>query len=253
MTEIMMFDAVVLAGQRNDGAFQAVSDAPNEALIEIGGRTMLDYVLSALQGAGRVDRIVVVGTPEVEAALPAGVEYQAAGDEIIDNVLHGLGKLASDRLVMVVTSDIPLLTPVAVDDLAARCAAQPADIYYPAIPRAAAERGYPGVERTYVKLREGTFTGGNIFVVNPRVAPDLAARLKAFVDARKSPAKMAGLLGPGFAIKLMLGALSTAELEAKVAGMFGVRGAVVFTEYAEIGVDVDKLTDLELAKRVLAQ
>jgi phosphoenolpyruvate carboxylase len=101
-------------------------------------------------------------------------------------------------------------------------------------------------------LREGTFTGGNLFLVTPRVVRTKGDQVRAFVAARKSPAKMAGLIGPAFAVKLALGKLSAHELEVKISAMFGLRGAVIFTDDAEIGVDVDKLSDLELARRVLA-
>lgn len=246
-------NAVVLAGRANDGAFAGVSEAKNEALIEIGSRTMLDYVLQAVREARMINRCVVVGTPEVQRVLPEGFEFAPAGDDVISNVERGTAHLGGDALVLVVTSDVPFITGDIIDRLIAQCAVTEADLYYPAIPRAAAEGKFPGVERTYVKLREGTFTGGNLFLVAPRVVRTRADQVRAFVAARKSPAKMAGLIGPSFVVKLALGRLSAAELETKISAMFGIRGAVVFTDDAEIGVDVDKLSDLELARRVLAE
>jgi hypothetical protein len=243
---------VVLAGKANDGVFAQVSQATNEALIEIGNRTMLDYVVSALTSANSIGRCVVVGTPDVARVLPAGVEFVPAGEDVIANVERGTAHLGGDLSVLVVTSDVPFITGEIVDRFVAQCLAKPADLHYPAIPREAAEAKYPGVQRTYVKLREGTFTGGNLFLVSPRVIRTKADQVRAFVAARKSPAKMAGLIGPMFVVKLALGRLSARELEVKISSMFSLRGAVVFTNDAEIGVDVDKLSDLDLAKRVLA-
>ena len=253
MKQTVSYAAVVLAGRRNDGVFAAVSQAANEALIEIGDRTMLEYVLAALTAAETVGRVVVVGTAEVAAVLPPGVEFVAERGDMIANVVAGVEYLATDEQVVIATSDIPFITPAIVDDFLRQCAARPADLYYPAIPRAAAEAAFPGVQRTYAKLREGTFTGGNMFVVNARLVPAMADRIREFVAARKSPAKMAGLIGPMFAVKLAMGTLSAAELERKVSAMFGVRGVVMITGHSEIGVDVDKLSDLELARRVLAK
>jgi GTP:adenosylcobinamide-phosphate guanylyltransferase len=248
----MSVDAIVLAGRRNEGTFAGVSAATNEALLEIGQRRMLDFVLDAVTGAQRVDRVLVVTTPEVEELLPAGVAYAKATDDVIDNVVLGVQALGGTNPVLVVTSDIPFITAAILDDFVSECLTTVADIYYPAIPRQAAEQRFPGVQRTYAKLRDGTFTGGNIFMVTPKMVRESAARVKAFVDARKSPAKLASLLGPGFVLGLLLGNLSTAQLEAKVSSMFGVKAKVVITKHPEIGVDVDKLSDLELARRVLA-
>lgn len=253
MSTGLTVNAVVLAGRSNEGVFKEVSQASNEALIMIGDRTMLDYVLAALASASSVDRVAVVGTSEVKDRLPEGVDYVPAAGDVIDNVVRGAQHLGDDRPLLVVTSDIPFITGEIVDRFVAQCAAKPADLYYPAIPKQAAEEKYPGVHRTYAKLAEGTFTGGNIFLVAPDVVREHSGKVKAFVEARKSPAKMAAIIGPAFAIKLALGMLSARELEVKISKMFGMRGAVIVTNDAEIGVDVDKLSDLELAQRVLAR
>jgi GTP:adenosylcobinamide-phosphate guanylyltransferase len=252
MTKTSPVNALVMAGRANTGVFKEVSSAPNEALIEIGSRTMLDYVLAALTGASSVKRVVVAGTDDVRARLPEGVGHVPSGDDLIANVVRGVEALGSELPVMLVTSDIPLITAEIVDRYVAQCQARPAELYYPAITRHSAEQRFPGVKRTYATLREGTFTGGNIFIVNPRLVTLFAEKARSFFQARKSPAKMARLLGLLFLIKLRLGMLSVAELEVKVSRMFGFKGVVIICEDPEIGVDVDKLSDLELARRVLA-
>jgi GTP:adenosylcobinamide-phosphate guanylyltransferase len=245
--------AVVLAGRANHGVFRELSDAPNEALIDVAGRPMLAYVLDALTGARTVNTIVVVGTPEVAPHLPEGVKLVVAGDDVIENALSGLAAIDQRHLSLIVTSDIPLITAQVVDDFVEQCASKPAEMHYPAISQGDAERRFPGVRRTYAKLREGTFTGGNVFMIDPRVAPKVAARAREFVAARKSPAKMALMLGPLFLAKLLLRQLSVRELERKVSSLLGVQGAVVITGLVEIGVDVDKVSDLELVRQALAR
>jgi GTP:adenosylcobinamide-phosphate guanylyltransferase len=245
--------AVVLAGRANRGVFSEISDAPNEALIDVAGRPMLAYILDALLGAESIHGVVVVGTPDVAPHLPAGVDLLPAGEDVIDNASLGLAALDQERPALIVTSDIPLITPKVIDEFVAQCLDAPAELYYPAIPREDAEGRFPNVKRTYAKLREGTFTGGNVFMIDPRVAPKVASRAREFVALRKSPAKMAGLLGPLFLVKLLLGVLSARQLEIKVSEMFGVKGRVVITRSVEIGVDVDKLSDLDLVRSELAK
>lgn len=253
MADDLALCAVVLAGRANQGVFRQVSDASNEALIDVAGKPMLAYVLDALLGAGSIRRVVVVGTPDIAPHLPAGVDLLLAGDDVIDNASRGLAAVDQKQPALIVTSDIPLISPQVIDEFVARCLEKPAEFYYPAIPRGDAEARFPNVKRTYAKLRDGTFTGGNVFMIDPRVAPRLAARAREFVAARKSPPRLAGLLGPQFLVKLLLGVLSVRELEVKISRMFGVKGRVVITRSVEIGVDVDKISDLELVRQALAQ
>jgi len=252
MGEDGFVNALVLAGRANEGVFREVSNASNEALIDIGGRPMVAYVLQAAQEATTVGRALVVGREDVRPYLPEGVDLIQGGPDVIDNAVLGVRALGSESPVLVLTSDIPLITGPVIDTFVRQCLAKPADLHYPAISREVNERRFPGVKRTYAKLSEGTYTGGNVFLLNPKLVPELAERAKAFVAARKSPAKLAGLLGPAFLVKLLLGSLSMAELESKVSRMFGIRGAVIVSQSPEIGVDVDKLSDLEIVRKVLA-
>lgn len=244
--------ALVLAGRANEGVFREISTATNEALIDICGQPMVEYVLRAARDAVTVGRITVVGRTDVRPHVAADEGFVEAGDDVIDNVVLGVESLGDALPVLVLTSDIPFVTGPVIDGFVRQCLARTADLYYPAISDEVCERRFPGVKRTYVRLADGMFTGGNVFVLNPQIVPELADKAKAFVAARKSPAKLAGLLGPLFVVKLLLGSLSLSELEAKVSRMFGIRGAVIVSGSPEIGVDVDKLSDLELARRALA-
>ena len=57
----MQVDAVVLAGGLNCGPLKDYCSAESEAMIPIGNRPMVEYVVSALKHTPRVNRIVVAG------------------------------------------------------------------------------------------------------------------------------------------------------------------------------------------------
>ena len=101
-------------------------------------------------------------------------------------------------------------------------------------------------------MREGTFTGGNLFLVNPAIVQRVAPKIRAFLDYRKSPLKMVSLLGWGFTLRyVLLRNLSLEELEEKVSRMLDIKGAVVVCPWPEVGIDVDKPSDLALMQSVL--
>ncbi len=247
-------DALILAGGDNQGKLSQVSAAPGAALIPIGNRFMVDYVISALRATPGIGRIALVGPLEHLQAhyRDAGVILAQAGSNSIQSTLRGLAVLNPSGRLLVATGDIPLLTPEAVVDFIRLCGDQSADLYYPVVTREASETRFPGTHRTYVRLKEGVFTGGNLFLVNPAVVESCMAKAEELFRLRKSPVAMARAIGLGLLVKLLLKRLSLAEAEGTVSRLLGIRGNVVISAYPELGVDVDKPADLELIRQVLA-
>lgn len=250
-----MADALVLAGRPNTGALAAVSPEPWEALIDIAGRPMVVRVVDALRQADRVARIAVVGpSGPLGEVLPPGVLVVEAGGTLEENLRRGFAALApQDRPVLVTACDVPLLTGATVDAFLAACAERPAAFHYPIVERAACEARFPGVRRTYAALREGTFTGGNIFLVAPSVVGPLLDLLERFYAARKSPLRLAWLLGPGILVKFLLRRASIGDVERLFVRLTGQVGRAVIFPHPEVGVDVDKPDDLDLVRRLLAE
>ncbi len=243
-----MVNAIVLAGSPNNGPLKEASPAAYEALIDIGGRAMCEYVIEALLAVRRVQKIAVVGPA---AAFPFPLEGRkvfgvpSTGD-LMDNIAAGLARTAETERVLIATSDIPLLTAGAVDDFLDLCGDASLDLYYPVIEKRVVEGRFPSTRRTYVRLKDGIFTGGNLFLLNPAVFPQCREKGKEFIALRKNPLGLCRLLGIVFVVKFLLHTLSLAEAERKVSQLLGIRGAVVVSRYPEIGVDVDKPEDLKL-------
>ncbi|MCL5040201.1 MAG: nucleotidyltransferase family protein [Firmicutes bacterium] len=248
-----MVNAVVLAGRANDGRLKEYGPPESEALIDIAGKPMLQYVLDALRGSRGVERIMVIGPPQIlsQAVSAPGVEFLPGGDSITDHVLIASRHLAQDKPILIVTSDIPLVTTEMIDRFLEAAGGLAADFCYPIARRQDNEARYPGVKRTYVSLRDGTFTGGNIFLVNPPVIERVIKKAEEFIRYRKSPVKLAGLLGWSFVLGLALKRLNIKQLEAKVSRLFNVKARAVLCPDPEVGLDVDKPSDLELVRRVL--
>lgn len=251
-----MIDALILAGAANSGKLKDASSQSAEALIEVHGRPMVWYVVNTLLLSERIGRVLVVGPPEI-AQLEFGerangrVEFALSGEHMVENMLRGIEHLAGERQVLIVTSDIPLLTVEAVDDFISRCAAKSADLYYPIVTQEANEAKYPGVERTYVHLKEGTFTGGNLALVSPQVLKRAKSVIEQAFAMRKKPVQLARLLGFRFILKLIVRRLSVHEIEARAARILGCNGVAIISPYPELGIDIDKPSDLALVESVL--
>lgn len=249
-----MIGALVLAGSPNDGLLRSCSNASYEALINIRGKLMVEYVVEALRLCERVQQIAIVGPKDAlepffkESEREILVEH---GESIIENVSRGLNSLSGNNKILLVTSDIPLITQQSIDNFLDLCSEEDADLYYPIVPREDVEKYYSGSMRTYVKLKEGVYTGGNIFLFKPAIVNECMPKGQKLVEARKSPLKLCRIVGFMFLIKFLMKNVSLKEAQRKVSRILGINGRVVISMYPEIGVDVDKPSDLIMVNEKL--
>ncbi|HHY09515.1 MAG TPA: NTP transferase domain-containing protein [Firmicutes bacterium] len=248
----MKVDAVVLAGALNDGKLAEASPEKWEAVIPIHGKPMVNYVIEVLQALPRVENLVVVGPAEIEKHLPPGTRLVECGKSLVENVFLGVEALAGENKVLLVSSDIPFIHTEAMDDFLDRCSELERDIYYPLVSKESNEQVYPETVRTYFKLKEGTFTGGNILLAAPQAIAGSREIMTQVIFQRKKPWKIIGILGCMFLIKLLMSRLSLSEIEKRAQEILGYSGALMITPYPEIGTDVDKPADLELAQKMIS-
>ncbi|NPV92641.1 MAG: NTP transferase domain-containing protein [Firmicutes bacterium] len=258
----MQVDAVVLAGGLNCGPLREYSSTESEALIPIGNRPMVEYVVSALKHTPEVKRVVVAGPlSELEKVFSAtdSITLIEGGQSAVITLQMGIRALKDEGVgtaangVLVTAADIPMITPEAISDFLQLCRQREGDLYYPVVSKAANEYKYPGVKRTYVPMKEGLFTGGNLILINPEIIDRCAPMAEKMVARRKDPMALSQLLGFRFLLKFLLRQLTLEEAEVKVSELLGIRGVAVISSYPEVGVDVDKPSDLQLARRLLAK
>jgi ABC-type oligopeptide transport system ATPase subunit len=107
------------------------------------------------------------------------------------------------------------------------------------------------LRRIYANLIEGSFTGGNLFLLNQKVITDCAKIIEKFILFRKHPLKMAKILGKRIVIKYLKKYLSIRDLE-KIVPLYlkGYTGKAILAD-PEIALDIDKPIQLEVLKLLL--
>jgi len=244
-------NAIILAGEKKNESLKALE---NKALLKIHDRYMIDYVLDSVKKVPEIDKIAVVGDKEhLEPALGNKADYIIQGtDSIVDNILLALELFPQDKEMLVLTCDIPMITPEALEHFIQNARQKNVDLCYSIVEKSLNDEKYPEVKRTYAKLKEGQFTGGNVFYFRPEIKD----RCKDFIDEmlryRKNPAKMARTLGIIFLIKLLLGILTIDAIKKKCDTLLNINAGVVISPYPEIGNDVDKVADIEFVEKYLS-
>lgn len=249
-----MFDTVVLAGGGKPEPLTDQEKVSNKAFIKLYGRPLLAYVLSALKEAPSIGRIVVVGPADELAGLSAdGYKFTAVAEQesMLDNLAAGLEAVDPQRLCLVVTGDIPLITAAVIEEFLGLCAPHKHDFYYPILDRENCIKHFPGTERTYVRLKEGRVTGGNVVLLRPDWFLNNRDRLEMFISYRKKPLKLFRIMPLTLVAKYLLKTLSLQDLERHLSRLLQLEARAVPCQNVELGMDVDKISDLAVVKEAL--
>ena len=238
--------AVVLAGGDRGDSLAASGGVAAKALLPVAGQPMGAYVLRALRDCEAVSRIVYVGPTEGRLSGLIDTEL-ASGERLVDSLALGLGAAlgAGAQSVLVLSADVPWITGAMVTRFLAACAAAgPADVYYPVVREQAYRARFPDHRRTYVKLREGRVTGGNLALLTPGGATAVLPLIDRVFRSRKNPFSLAAIMGFDVLASLLLGSASLPRLERRAAALLGRPGRVVVSQDPELAADVDQPTHM---------
>ena len=248
-----MFNALILAGTKEKGPLEIAENVDNKALIMINGKPMIDYIVDALKNSENIDQIIVVG-PEKELSPYIGKKVRKIlnpGNSILENMESGFNFFDSNDNLLILTSDIPLITPEAIDEFLKICTERKAYIGYPLITKENIMKKYPETIRTYVTMKEGIFCGGNIVFFKPEVFYQQKKLIKELFENRKSTWKYVKILGLKFIFKFIFKTLTLEEVERRVTGIIGYNSIAVMISHPEVMIDLDKISDLELIREYL--
>lgn len=216
---------------------------------------MVSRVVAAAEGCPELDPVCVVGPGE--ALRPVLTNGRCIviepGASLVENIRRGAAAIGENSWMLILTSDIPLIDKNTLQSLLNSCDRNSAKFFYPIIRREVYERAFPGSRRTYARLADGSFTGGNGFLIHVDALEPVLQMVDKIYALRKSPVRLAKLLGVKFVVKLLLGRLRIEELERHASTLIGVSGKAVVVEHPELGFDVDRPEDVALVERYLTQ
>lgn len=239
-------NVLLLAGGKSKISLRKFTGKENKALIEIGPhrKPMILHIIEALKKSKYTDKIIVAGPESVQKLTKDLVCLTISeGQTILHTLKSGILPLRKDPLILIATCDAPLITGKHIDYFIKECYEKPGfDIYYPIIDKEVYQRSYPSsdLRRVYATLIEGTFTGGNILLINPRIIIDYSDIINDFIYFRKHPLKIARILGARITAKYLRKYLSIQDLEQKVPELLGGYKGKAILSPPEIALDIDK-------------
>ena len=229
----------------------------SKAMLDVAGKPMIQWVLDALTDASTIDNVIIVGLTE-KVGLKCGKKMYFVSNQgkMVENLQAGGRKVKEvnpkAKHVLIVSSDIPGITGEMVDWVVNTDMQTDLDVYYHLIQREVMEKRYPGCKRTWTHLKGMEVCGGDMNVgrLSLLLRKDIDIWHK-ITDARKSPMKQAALVGFDTAFLLLTGRLTLEKAETNIMKRLNLTGKAILCPYAEVGMDVDKLFQLEIMREDL--
>lgn len=254
---------LVLAGGGSNPAdpLFAVTQGKPKSLLTIGTQTLLERVIAAIQDSRYVDEVVIIGMDE-QTAAEAGLQFKRPVHFLPDqggmvaNMRTGADYIATmwpgTGIILGSSADIPTITGEIVDDFIATCAPWDRAIYYNFVTRATMEARFPGSSRTYTQLADMEVAGGDMVMAQVDLIHRNEELVLAATNARKYPWRIARLVGFGFLVRFLLHRVTLADVQAAAERAVGQPVAVMLSPHAELAMDIDKPSQLELLRRDLS-
>jgi GTP:adenosylcobinamide-phosphate guanylyltransferase len=247
--------AIILAGQRpgKDRLAEAFGE-DWKALVEIGGEAMVTRVVRAVGATAGISKsVVLVQEPEaLRAAVEAGgvAHILASRAGISESIRAIAGTSDAPWPVLITTADHPLLTAAMIEAFLSKSGG--CDIAIGMVERGVMLAAYPTNERTWLKFRDGHWSGANLFALN---TPAAGAALNLWAEAEKDRKKVWKLFlhfGPWLAFRAITRTIGLSDALSQAGKRLGLTARVVALSDAEAAIDVDKVSDHILAEAILA-
>ena len=253
-------NVVVLAGgevQPKEPLYK-VTHGGLKAMIDVGGKAMVQSVLDTLSAVERIQRVIVVGLPQ-ETLLECGKPLTLIEDQgdLLSNSQAGASEVnrqdPSAVHLLLIAADVPAIRPEMVEWLACQAADETEDICYTLIERKLMEKTFPRSKHTYIRLKDMQVCMGDVHCVRLDFILQDNPLWKRLLQARNSPLRQASLLGYDALFVLRLRQMSIKEAEANINQRLNIRGRALLSPYAELGMDVDKPDQLEILQDYLGR
>lgn len=219
-------------------------------LLTIGGETLLSRICHCLLTGGGSQSVVVLAPEDVPLPAQPAVSRGKYTGHIVDDVIE-CAAAADATAILIASADMPLITPEAISALVEFGRQRQADVLYPVVDQEVIEARFPGTKRTYLKLRELTVSGGNVFWVNRNWLVGNAPLLRKLFDNRKNLLGLMGMFGLWFFLRLITRQADLPYLEQHLGRVVNAKVHAVRLPYAELAVDLDKESDLDLFTKYL--
>lgn len=252
--------AILLAGSRPGvDPLAAAAGVGLKTLIPVAGQAMINRPARALVDHSAIERLVILTqSPQPFLDDPATrwlgehpkIRFEESGRGIASSLLPLLERADIGLPLLVTTADHVLLDAAMLDQFVAQAWGQ--DIAVAMVERTTLLARYPHSRRTWLKFRDGWWSGANLFWFGSAKAARIVGLWQEVEQDRKKGWKIIAAFGP----VALLGAVTRIGTLrggiARVGKRFGLTARLVAMDQPEACIDADKPDDIVLIEEILA-
>ncbi len=231
-------------------------DLAAKSLIPWRGKTLLEYAVEALLASSSATRpIAVVGPEEARAPLaPYGedVRWLQCGETLMDNANIGLSFHGTDRTLLILSPDLPVVTGEAIDRFVSAIPPE-VEIAAPVITRKEFLQRFPGAPNKFLATANGEVTMGSVFFITGRALKINIPLGQDAYRARKYLWRLAYMAGLKITWQMLTRRLRLEDVEARASRLCDAQVRAVFVDAPELAYDIDCPENLDYLERLGAQ
>lgn len=256
--------ALVLAGSRQNetDAVARYAGVCCKAFAPVAGTPMIERVVRVLLDHPRIGRI--------DVALPRHASLKDSSFRLAEWLRRGeihrvnsqlspartvadtLSRLTDDHRLLITTADHALLNAAMLEQFLSRCEVPGIDGFAGLLPLKTLESKYPDMKRTGLKLRDGRYSGCNLFLLRAGCGAQHLLSFWLKIEAqRKTPWRMALAVGPMTLISYGLRVMTLSKSLNILGRRIGAGLAPAILDIPEAAIDVDTPGDLEFVRKLL--
>jgi len=235
---------IILAGGFEKGELSSLLDDRRiKPLLDIDGIPMIQRLVNSIDRVDLISEIFIVGRIELRDLVKSTKTlffFENTGT-VLNGIKISYEKLPEDREAIFFTDDIPLLTPEALTDFINTVERERKDAIYIFTEKKCMEAKFPGSTRTFFKLSDGEFCGGDVGYVNRHAYKNSFNLIEKLYSGRKNTFGLIKLLGIWLSFKFIIKKLSIHDIEKRIQKMLDFTIKFYISPYPEIAMDIDKL------------
>lgn len=253
--------ALLLAGSRpGTDPLALAADVPVKPLAHVAGEPMINHPARALLDHPRIGEVIVLTqVPELYASDPKTawlvehprVRFQTSGRGIAFTLLELFDRGDTGFPLLVTTADHVLLNRQMLDQFIGEAAGN--DLAVAMVERKTLFARYPASRRTWLKFRDGWWSGANLFWFGSAKARPIIALWQEVEQDRKKGWKILSAFGLLALIGAVLRLSSLRGGIARIGRRHGLSAKLVAMTQAEACIDADKVEDVALIEQILRQ
>ena len=255
------YQAIVLAADRSPhDPLLRHTGASSKALVEIGGTPMVLRVLEALRASELVGQCVLSGpswravsaAPALRTMIESGaarwLENQATPSA---SAWSAMQTIDNRTPVLLTTADHPLLSGEITDYFCRRARSTDLDVAVGLASYDEIKQAFPGITKTVFRFKDEAYCGCNLFAFLSPQARNAADHWRKVEKQRKTPWRVAGMLGWSAVLRYVSGRLSLTDGLQGLSKRLRLRIGAIRLPFADAAIDVDTISDYTFAQQLV--